>query len=188
MGLPREVIDRIHGEGDLVALRMKLGNREKDFYFLVKAKELPNNLTEFSLGSATALAVAGTDWDDIQDSASRYQLEPEYEDYLYQIFYGISPSYARIYRNYPTNVDIGSLIGTRVVGGAVGFINGEQSPLLSPSALTEFWTLKGNHPSFMGYHPYAEPSSITVRMTFYVAKFLVEYLKTPTEEQKKTGR
>ena len=183
MALPREVIEKIPSEGGIVALRMKVEGRDTDFYFLIRSKEGPNDLREFSLGSASAMATAGTGWDDIQDSNNRYHLEPEFENYLYQVFYGITPSYAWLYRRYPANVDLGSLVATRAIGGNTGYVDGGSSPLRSPSAQTEFWTLKGNHPSFIGYHPYAVPTSITVRVSFYITKFFVDYLRTPTEEQ-----
>ena len=183
MGLTREVVERIPREDQVIALRMKVGGKEKDFLFLVLTKEGPNDLKEFSLGAASALNATGTSWSNITDSAGRYHLQPEFERYLYQAFYGISPSYAWVYRRYPANVDLGSLLSTRTIGGQVGYVSGGQSPIATPSPITEFWTLKGVYPSFLGYHPFAEPSSATVRMTFFVTKFRVDYLVAPTEEQ-----
>lgn len=182
--LPAEILKRIPDEGEIIALRMRETDLTKDYYFKMWSKEGPNNLMDFSLGSASPQASAGTGWSEIQDSANRYILEPEEENKMYLIYYGISPSLARIYRRYPANVDRGSLIGTRTTTGAVGFIDGVLSPPHVPSSQTEFITLLGLHPAFFGYHPYLEPSTITVRMNFYVVVFKIEYLRSPTEEEK----
>lgn len=181
--LPAEILKRIPDEGDIVALRMREADVTKDYYFKMWSKEGPNNLMEFSVGAAAAQDAAGTAWSGIQDSASRYLLEPENENEMYLIYYGISPSYARIYRRYPANVDLGSLRGTRTVGGTTGYIDGVMSPAHAPSPLTEFITLSGLQPSFLGYHPYLEPSSITVRMNFYVTVFKVDYIRAPSVEE-----
>lgn len=188
MGLPLEIVERVPDDGDVVALKMREGSREKYYYFLITDKEGPNNLEEYSLGAATALAAAGTSWQEITDSQGRYHLEPENDRVLYQTFYGIHPSYAWVYRRYPTNEDLGSLLGTRAIGGQVGYISGVDSPIASPTALTELWTLEGTHPSFLGYHPRGEPSSVTVRMSFFVHKFSVNYLTAPTVEQMRAAK
>lgn len=177
MGLPAEVLARIPDEGEWVGLKMLIGPTPRNFYFRVLTKEGPADLGEFSLGAASARATAGTGWDEIQDANSRYWLEPEFENVLHLVYWGVSPSIARIYRQYPAGVDRGSLLGTRAIGDNVGWVDGVKSPALIPSALTEFFVLKGTHPSFLGYHPYLEPASITVRMNFYITKFQVEYLK-----------
>ena len=177
MGLPAEVLARIPDEGDWVGLKMLIGSTKTNFYFQIETKEGPNDLGEFSLGAAAAQAVAGTGWDEIQDSNNRYYLEPEFQNYLHLIYWGVTPSIARIYRQYPAGVDRGSLLGTRAIGDAAGWIDGVKSPAGFPSALTELWSLKGTHPAFAGYHPYTEPGSITVRMNFYLVKFYVNYVK-----------
>ena len=180
MGLPAEVLKRIPDEGDWVGLKMLIGSTKTDFYFKIEAKEGPNDLGEFSLGAAASQATAGTGWDEIQDANSRYLLEPEFQNYLYLVHWGVTPSIARIYRQYPAGVDRGSLLGTRAVGDASGWIDGVKSPAGFPSPLTEMWILKGTHPAFNGYHPYTEPGSITVRMNFYLTKFYVGYTKGAT--------
>ena len=183
--LPADVTSKILNEGQIIALKMKVSDSITDFYLQVKTKEGPNDLLEFSLGSASAQAVAGTDWDEIQDSSNRYLLEPEHDRTLYQIFYGITPGYARVYRRYPSNVDRGSLLGTRTIGGQIGYINGWMSAAFTPSPLTEFFTIMGLHPSFLGYHPYLEPATITVRMNFFVIKYNVEVVALSQERKAK---
>jgi len=184
MGLSLDAVQRLFGEGDIIALRMQESNTPKNYYFKVQSQERPNNLADFSLGSAVAQATAGTGWSEIQDSQSRNLLEPESEDTIFHIFYGIDPVTAQVYRRFPGNVDHGSLRGTRDVSGDVGYIDGWSSPYYYPSAVTEFFNIKGLNPNFNGYHPYTEPGSITVRMFFYVARYLVDYLKQPTEAEK----
>lgn len=177
MGLPAEVLARIPDEGDWLGLKMLIGSTKTNFYFQIETKEGPNDLGEFSLGAATAQATAGTGWKEIQDANNRYWLEPEFQNFLHLIYWGVSPSIARVYRQYPAGVDRGSLLGTRAVGDAAGWIDGVKSPALYPSALTETWVLKGTHPSYNGYNPFLEPGSITVRMNFYLVKFYVSFVK-----------
>lgn len=175
--LPSDVIRRLLDEGDIVGLLMSIAGTEKRrFYFQVETAEKPIMLADFSLGAASAMSSTGTGWQEIVDGSGRYHLEPEFERILYQFFFGVSPGQAYIYRRYPANVDINSLLGTRTIGGTVGLINGEMSPYRSPSSLSEMWSLKGLHPSFLGYHPYAEPSSITVRLNLFVMRYDVTFL------------
>lgn len=177
MGL-ENMADRLYHEGEVVALRMMEGAALKDYYFRVDTAEYPNNRSEFSLGSATALAAAGTGWNNITDSSNVYILEPQESNLLFQYWYGIGPSIARLYRRYPPGVDRGALLQTRNPGvDPEGYIDGVSSPLRVPSPITEGHSIKGLRPSFYGYHPYATPSTITVRLTFYVATYGLTYLK-----------
>lgn len=176
MGL-ENMAGRLYHEGEVVALRMMEGATLKDYYFRIDTSEYPNNRAEFSLGSATALASAGTGWNNIQDSNNTYILEPQNENVLYQYWYGISPSVARLYRRFPPGVDRGALLQTRNPGvDPEGYIDGVTSPLRIPSPITETHVIKGLRPSYYGYHPYAIPATITVRMSFYVATYGLTHL------------
>jgi hypothetical protein len=187
MGFPVAITDRYLKEGDLVALKMLDGNKVTLFPLLIETLEYPNNYYNFSLGSATALASAGTGWNTIQDSNNRYILEPEYSEALYQVFYGVSPPIARLYRQYPSGVDRGSLVGTRNPGtDPIGYINGDSSPMLWPSPVTEFFTVRGQHPAFYGHHPYARPATITVRMNFYITAYGVCGIRGMPDEEVRT--
>lgn len=174
MPLSPEITERLLREGDLVALLFQSTKNIPTFYYLrVTQVERPNNLPDFSLGTAAALNTAGTSWDAIQDSSNNYYLEPDTENYLYQVYWGASPSYIWVYRRFPSGVDQGSLVGTRSIGDRVGFITGAFSPINRPSVETEFYTVRGIRPEFFGYHPYAEPSSPTVFLGFYVSVYTV---------------
>ena len=171
--LPSDVVKRFLAEKQILGLRMKRDSMPRTLYFEVEVAEGPDDLANFSLGAATAQSATGTGWDEIQDSASRYWLEPASERVIYQFFFGVAPGQAWIYRQYPTGVDINSLIGVRAIGDAVGFVDGIKSPYRSPSPLTEMWSMKGMHPAFLGYNPYLEPSSITIRLNFFVMRYSV---------------
>jgi len=145
-------------------------------YFEVEVVEGPVDLANFSLGAATAQAVAGTGWKEIQDSSSRYWLEPADEKVIYHFFYGVSPGQARVYLQYPSGVDINSLISTRAIGSDAGFVDGIKSPYRSPSVDTEMFSMKGAFPAFLGYNPYLEPASITIRLNFFVRRYTVKVL------------
>ena len=177
MGYPVAITDRFHNVGDIIALKMLEGSTVHLYPFRIEAVEYPNNRAEFSIGAATALASAGTGWNTIQDASNRFILEPEFAEVIYQGYYGITPSIARVYRQYPSGVDRGSLVGTRNPGvDPIGYISGDMSPGLWPSPITEFYSVRGQHPAFYGYHPYARPASITVRMNFYITMYGVSCL------------
>ena len=175
--LPSQTYARLLQDGEILGLRLTDGGAEKrTFLFKIITIEGPNDLTGYSMGAASAQNTAGTDWDEIVTSDGRYQLEPENERAIYHCFYGITPGQARIYTRYPSEKDLNSLLGTRSFGGSVGFIDGAKSPYLYPSPITEFFTMKGMHPSFNGYHPYLEPTSITIKLNFYVTRYDVEVI------------
>lgn len=174
--LPSDVVSKYLHERDILGLIMKYGSEKRVAYFEVQLVEYPNNLTDHSLGTANAQNVTGTDWDEVQDSSSRYILEPEQERVIYHFFYGISPGQAWVYRRYPTNIDTNSLIGSRRIGDNVGYISGLDSPYRTPSPLTETFTLKGVHPAYLGYNPYPEPASLNVRMNFFTARYDVRFI------------
>ena len=183
MGYPVAITDRLHNVGDIIVLKMLEGNSVKLYPFRIETVEYPNDRYEFSIGSATALATGGTGWNTIQDASNRFILEPEFAEVIYQCFYGITPSYARVYRQYPSGVDRGSLVGTRNPGvDPIGYISGDMSPGLWPSPITEFYSIRGQHPAFYGYHPYARPSSITIRMNFYIAMYGVSCIEMSEAE------
>lgn len=178
---------RLHDEGEIVGLRFLRGALPITRYLRIETAERPNNLSEFSLGSASAQNTTGTGWLQIQDSNNNFFLQPDYRYIMYQIYYGVGPSYARVYRRYPAGVDRGSLFGTRLIGSQVGWVDGLISPLHRPSVQTEFYTVNGQYPSFNGYHPYGAPASITVFMSFYISAYSVAKVKAEdlTDEEKK---
>lgn len=183
--LSSEIINRILKPGEVLGLQMKMANLPRTFFWKVSTVEFPDNLADYTLGSASALNLTGTAWQEITDNANHYYLEPEANKIIYQVYFGIAPGQAYIYRAYPANRAINSLIGTRPIGPppvptanpatGVGFIDGHQSPYRQPSVLSELFCLKDTHPAFLGYHPYAEPSSITVRLYFYIVRYDVVY-------------
>jgi len=169
------IVSRVLKANDMLGLQMKLSNAPRIFYWNIKTVEFPNDLADFSLGAATAFSTTGTGWIEINDANTRYYLEPEFENIIYQFYFGVAPAQAQIYRRYPSNKDINSLFGTRAIGSGIGHIDGHKSPYRQPSVISEMFSVKGNHPSFLGYHPYAEPSSITVRLYFYIFRYNVEF-------------
>lgn len=174
--LPREVYERLLGEKGLLGLKMLYDGTKRVFFWQVETIEGPNDLMDYSLGTASAQATAGTGWSEITDSQGRYHVEPEFEKIIYHIFIGISPGQAWLYRRYPSNKDINNLLGTRAIGSGIGHIDGLKSPYRAPSPTTEFFTIKSLHPSFLGYAPYLEPTSIIVRLNFFVTRYDVRFL------------
>lgn len=167
------IAPRFHRENDLLGLLFLKDGVPRMFVLRILTAEYPNNLQEFSLGSANALAVAGTGWVSIEDSSGNEIFEPEKESRVNQVFFGIAPSYARVYRQYPAGVERGNLRGTRAIGSQTGYVNGVYSPLHDPNPNTEFFVIKGQFPAFNGYLPYKEPASANIYASFYVASFAV---------------
>ena len=189
--LSPEVISRLFNEKDILGLKFATGVTPVIAYFEIKTVEGPINLKSYALGTAAlAQNVVGTGWDEIRDAAGRLWLEPEFDNILFHVFFGINPDYAWVYQRFPSNVDRLSLVGTREIGGKVGAISGFDSPFRNPSPHTEFFTVRGVHPSFLGFHPYLEPPSVIIRLNFFVMRYGVDYLgypehrdRRPTEEQ-----
>jgi len=176
--LPIEVVSRFLDERQILGLLMKVDGIRRIIYFETEVVEGPDDLMDFSLGAAVAQATAGTGWKTIQDSSSRYYLEPADDAVIYHFFYGISPGQARVYLQYPSGVDLNSLITTRAISDPVGFVDGIKSPYRSPSVVTEMFSMNGAYPAFLGYNPYKEPASITIRMNFFIMRYSVRLLGT----------
>ena len=177
MGYAANVASRLFDIGDIIGLYLRVEQKPTLLGFRVLGSEGPNNLYDFSLGAASALAAAGTGWSSVQDSASRYLIMPTTERVLYQIFYGVSPSHAWVYRAYPANQFRGGLVLPITIGGQYGYITGRESPRDAPQAVTETWTARDLTPAFIGYHPYGVPASLTVRMTFLIWRYDVEMIQ-----------
>lgn len=87
------------------------------------------------------------------DSSGRNLLEPGTTDIVHQIFTGIAPTSARLFRNFPSGRVIQSLRGTRSITGNVGYIRGEDSPYEDPDPKTELWCTKDIVPDFDVFLP-----------------------------------
>lgn len=197
--LSAEVINRLFSEEDILGLKFAIGVTAAVAYFKIKTVEMPITLKSYALGAtdggvtgrpAVAQSTIGTGWDEIKDTASRNWLEPDVDNVVFQIFYGVAPSYAQIFQRFPSNVDRLNLIGAREIGGKVGAISGFDSPFRNPSALTEFFTLRGTFPAFFGFNPNVDVPGTLIHLNFFVSKLGVEYLGyeghprvQPTEEQ-----
>ena len=181
MPLPGLILQSIHSVDDVVGLVFSESGSPVLRYLKVRSVE-GTGVAPFSMGSASAMAAAGTGWNRIQDSSAREYLVPANEGVLYQWWYGITPSYAWVYRRFPAGIDRGNLdaIPSRNIGDPFGYVDGYTSPLRYPSVLTGNYTVKGTFVEFNGYHPFAEPSSVTIFLAFLIATFKVDFLKTPS--------
>lgn len=109
----------------------------------------PANLRPFSVG---AVAAGGhlSAWNEIKDSTDKHYLEPSRRELWYHHFWGINTPNARVYVQFPTKSEIGSLTDvTREVDGDVGYIPGSESPYDGPfSVKTELFTVYEKYPAF----------------------------------------
>jgi len=136
-------------QGHLLAL----GFYEGWACFRIKHREWAN-LEPWSLGAVAAVSNL-TAYNEIQDTQSRHFLEPHDEDLIYHSYWGVTPTRARIYVQYPPRADIGSMLSVpRSETGDVGYIDGQKSPFNGPfSNATELFTVKEKYPQVQAYNP-----------------------------------
>jgi len=112
------------------------------------------NLRPYSVGEVKAGANLSA-WNEIKDTTDKHYLEPSESWMWYHTFWGINTPNARVFVQFPTKAEIGSLVATdRVIDGDVGYIPGEESPYEGPfSQRTELITVKERYPAFQIYDP-----------------------------------
>ncbi len=163
---------------DILGLIFEKDNSAHIFYFRIDRTE-PSNFP-YSFGSISASGNSG--WIDLQDSSTNtYFLEPDDENVINHFFYGISPSRAEVYFQYPKDVDRWKLFGSRAVGSQHGVIFGWESPYRHPHPKTEFITVYGKRPAMNVYNPTS--SAQTIRVMFYARTYRVEIIESPTPEE-----
>lgn len=132
---------------------LALGFYEGWVCFRIKHREW-SRLKPFSLGTVATVSNL-TAYNEIIDSQSRHYLEPHSNDLIYHTFWGVTPTRARIYTQYPPRADLGSMLAVeRSETGDIGYIDGEDSPYNGPFSLdTELFTVKEKYPAFQVYNP-----------------------------------
>lgn len=132
---------------------LALGFLEGWVCFRIKHKEWAN-LEPVSLGAVSALSNLSS-YDELQDSQARHYLEPHTEGLIYHSFWGVTPTRARIFVQYPPRADIGSMLSIpRSETGNIGYIDGDKSPYAGPfSTATELFTVKEKYPQVQVYNP-----------------------------------
>lgn len=162
-------------EGHFVALQFEQG-----WIVLMITGREPSNLRPFSLGGVSALGNL-TDWNEVKDASNRKYLEPTKQDFLRQIFWGITPAKARVLFQYPSRQDRWSLIAvTRTLTGDIGFIDGEMSPWEGPfSPKTEIWTVHQLYPAFNIYNP-TNDRMLDVKLHFDIMNYTYQIIKDKT--------
>lgn len=113
-----------------------------------------SNIKPWSLGACAALSNLAL-WDEVQDATSRHYLEPHNQLLIYHSFWGVAPVRARIYVQYPSRTEVGSILSVpRAITGDMGYIDGEKSPFDGPySITTEMITVKEKYPQYQVYNP-----------------------------------
>lgn len=113
-----------------------------------------SSLEPWSLGAIAALSNLAA-WNEVQDANARHYLEPHDETLIYHSFWGVTPTRARIYAQYPPRADLGSSLATpRTITGDIGYIDGEKSPFYGPfSPKTEIISVHDKFPAFQAYNP-----------------------------------
>lgn len=135
------------------------------------------NLEPWSLGTVAALSNLSA-YNEVQDASSRHYLEPHDEALIYHSFWGVTPTRARIYVQYPPRADVGSVLSVpRSTTGDVGYIDGEKSPFVGPFSLaTELITVHKTYPQFQVYNPLND-SMYNVMMNFDQRHYSYQIIK-----------
>jgi hypothetical protein len=128
-----------------------------------------SNLEPWSLGAVAAGANLAA-YDEVQDTLNRHFLEPPQPNTIYHTFWGVTPTPARIYVQYPTRTNLGDMLavdrllvpsvppGTNLAD--VGYISGKHSPYNGPFSIqTELFTTKDQYPAFQVFNPLTTPMS-----------------------------
>jgi len=164
---------------DILGLVFEKANDPYVFYFRIERIE--PTVYPYSFGSIASSDSSG--WIDLKDSSTNtYFLEPDDESIINHFFYGISPSRAEVYLQYPKGIDRWKLYGSRTVGSQHGAIFGWESPYKYPQPKTELITVKGKRPAMNVYNPMS--SAQTIRVMFYVMTYRVSLIKPSIEEMK----
>jgi len=169
-----------------------LGLLFNEGYFLVRLiRRVQTNYASYQWNSGTKIAADGTssDWETPTDSASRYYLEPQIREHIYQIFTGIAPSSARLFYSYPKRVDRGSIIAEREVPSPsdnynIGFWDGEMSPYRDPSPITELWTVDDLYPYFKANNYGISGTSRVIKSNFIINMYTYQLIKDTTLQDK----
>jgi hypothetical protein len=127
---------------------------------------------------ASTIAVnAVSGWEAPADALGRFYLEPQEEETVYQIYWGISPSQTRAYLQYTQREDRLSLIAVRAVPGNIGFYNGETTPYTDPAPLTETWTVHDIYPYFNVENHGITGKSVRSYASFYITPYTYRVVK-----------
>lgn len=135
------------------------------------------NVRPYSVGDVSAGENLSA-WNEISDSTGKHYLEPSGKWMWYHTFWGINTPNARVYVQFPTKADIGSLVATtREIDGDVGYIPGEESPYEGPfSQRTELITVGERYPAFQIYNPTSDPFT-NVMFNFDTRKYSYQLIK-----------
>lgn len=103
-------------------------------------------------------------------------LEVDEAKHLYQVFYGIRPSDARAYMNYPSGKPRRNLDIKEVSARAdFGYVDGNMSPYDDPQSVSEFWGPKDLDVSFGWYNPSSVSQIIITK--WIINLYAVEVIK-----------
>jgi hypothetical protein len=118
------------------------------------------NLQPWSLGAVAAGANLAA-YDQVQDPNTNHYFEPWKQELVYQSFWGIAPTQARIKWQNPIRTDLGSMLQvSRSLTDNQGYIDGYKSPFYGPfSPATEVWTVKDRYPAFQVLNPLPDAMS-----------------------------
>lgn len=168
-----------------------LGNlfRDGEAYFRIMGVAMTNLEAGGTAGNygyiANCTPGTASGWYNVINASNRHELVPESRGWIYHWAFGISPSTAEIYIQYPKDIDRRYLYRSLSVGTVpAGMIRGQDYPYdtFDIGDDNEFFTLHNElEPAFNAYVStnFATTSdSVPVKLRFIGRKYKIQYLKS----------
>jgi len=178
--------DRWLEVGWLLALQFKEGWAPMRIVARERSNLEPFNLMQNpTTGAITPLApLTDVGWNTLVNPVNTQErfLEPPDQNIIDHYFWGVNKPRVRIFSQFPSRVDRGNLVSEqRQVGGAVGYISGDESPYEGPYSVgTEGFTVQGVYPAFNPWNPTADAMT-NVLMKFVVMRYNYELVVSQQE-------
>jgi len=148
------------------------------WFFKILRRQQLTVFKPYEFDDNVAIQVNATSgWEAPADALGRFYLEPQEEEYVYQVFTGISPSQAKMYLDYEQRDDRMNLITPRTVPGNIGFWNGEMSSYNDPSPQTELWMVHDQYPYFNVENPGITDEETVISASFYISVFTYQVVE-----------
>jgi hypothetical protein len=149
--------------------------------FRITGRE-PSKLRPYSLGAVAAGGNIVAGWNTIQGPNAVYYLQPRSQNFIYHHFWGVTPTAARVYTQFPSQKDIGSLLASTrnisLADGDVGYLDGNDSPYAGPfNPATELFCVYEKYPAVQVLNPLTNPMA-NVKMSFDTMKYTFMVIKS----------
>lgn len=159
----REISRRWLDPGQILGLIMLRGSIRAVHFFRVWATEYKPFTFAFN-GGAVIAAAAGSGWVEPLTVNNDVILQPPYTWQINHLFFGITPSTALLYLQYPMGSQKNSLVGTPLNTNEIAAQTGRLNSWDYPSLETELITVNEIRPALQVYNPSGAAQIITIKI------------------------